>query len=369
MTGHGDLHNSHAMREQVQLTVDPTYRYKSLAIGPDEDDCRIRELYRPFLLPDVDATNDWVAQQELSTVLKMVESQILDKQGDRLRIPILYGSLRSRFPISNRVWRYGLAAKLDLAFVAFKTNAVGNLLRRLIQGSLEQYMRRTAPPEYHDILVPDFEFGAKRPILDHGYLENPTFLTVVGPDEVRTDSGETVRADVIVLANGFKTQGLLTPMIIKGRNGAVLPEVWQKPGSFASAYMGVCVADFPNLFLLTGPNTLPSGHSTLVGIECSVEYILRLIDPLIDEDTKTPRRASIQVKEAAQRVFNNRIQADMQGLVYTADVGNWYFDKRSGRNTLIWPGTQWAFWWSRCIRKPNWCDFDIAYKGDADVRQ
>ncbi|KAK4062767.1 hypothetical protein Purlil1_14189 [Purpureocillium lilacinum] len=96
MNGHGDLNNAHVMREVLQLTVDPTYRYRSLAIGPDEDDFRIRELYRPFLLSDAFATNDWVAQQELSTALKMVESQILGKQNDRLRILVLYGSLRSR---------------------------------------------------------------------------------------------------------------------------------------------------------------------------------------------------------------------------------------------------------------------------------
>jgi len=92
------------MREAVQLTVDPTYRFQSLAIGPDEDDCQIRELYRPFLLPDAFAADDWVAHQELSTALKMVESQILDKQQDRLRILVLYGSLRSRWvpPLTSR---------------------------------------------------------------------------------------------------------------------------------------------------------------------------------------------------------------------------------------------------------------------------
>lgn len=73
----------------------------------------------------------------------------------------------------------------------------------------------------------------------------------------------------------------------------------------------------------------------------------------------TPKRASIQVKESAQRAYNNRIQIKMQGLVYRAEVGNWYIDKKSGRNTLIWPATQLAFWWSRCVKKPDWSHFDI----------
>lgn len=69
--------------------------------------------------------------------------------------------------------------------------------------------------------------------------------------------------------------------------------------------------------------------------------------------------ARIQVRPSAQGSFNNWIQAKMQGLIYTANVQNWYVDRRSGRNTLIWPGTQLSFWWSRCVRKPRWSDFEI----------
>jgi len=121
------------------------------------------------------------------------------------------------------------------------------------------------------------------------------------------------------------------------------------------------VPDFPNLFLLTGPNTLPSGHSTLVGIECSVEYILRVISRLAKESTAT-KRVKAQVIPSAHKSFNGWVQAKMQGLVYTPNVRNWYVDSRSGRNTLIWPGTQLAFWWSRCVRKIRWSDFEIERK-------
>ncbi|KAL2193553.1 hypothetical protein P885DRAFT_45032 [Corynascus similis CBS 632.67] len=264
-----------------------------------------------------------------------------------------------------------LAAKLDLAFTAFTTSTVGQILRKALQKHLEDYIRRTAPSEYHDILIPDFDFGVKRPVLDHGYLStlhdprvkllrSPS-LEVIGPREIQAQDGETFQADVIILANGFKTQELLTPMTIVGQNGTELPKLWHQRGNFASAYMGVCVPDFPNLFLLTGPNTLPSGHSTLVGIECSVEYILRVISRLAKESTAT-KRVKAQVIPSAHKSFNGWVQAKMQGLVYTPNVRNWYVDSRSGRNTLIWPGTQLAFWWSRCVRKIRWSDFEIERK-------
>lgn len=95
MNGHGDLNNTHAARAITILVVDPKYDNKSLAIDAHEDEASIRERYRPFLLPTA-TEDDWVADLELATTLKMVESEILDKKQDRLRILVLYGSLRKR---------------------------------------------------------------------------------------------------------------------------------------------------------------------------------------------------------------------------------------------------------------------------------
>ncbi|KAF5965714.1 arsenic resistance [Fusarium coicis] len=96
MNGHGDLNNSHAGRKAVELTPDPTYAYRSLAIDPSKDDTEIQEKYRPFILEDKFFKDDWVAELELSTAIQMVQSEILDRDLDRLRILVLYGSLRSR---------------------------------------------------------------------------------------------------------------------------------------------------------------------------------------------------------------------------------------------------------------------------------
>jgi arsenic resistance protein ArsH len=96
MNGHGDLNNSHAARQVVELPVDPGYRYRSLAIEANDDDAAIRQLYRPFIMHESFAADDWVEHLELSTVLKLVESEILVKNQPRLRILVLYGSLRNR---------------------------------------------------------------------------------------------------------------------------------------------------------------------------------------------------------------------------------------------------------------------------------
>ena len=92
----GDLNNTAAAREIVQLAVDSEYQSRSFAISADKDDADVRARYRPFLLSDEISASDWVARLELSTALKTVDSEIMSQSKDRLKVLVLYGSLRTR---------------------------------------------------------------------------------------------------------------------------------------------------------------------------------------------------------------------------------------------------------------------------------
>ena len=91
----GDLNNTSAERPRLGIAVDQSYRNTSLAIPPSQDDLSVRTSYRPFLLENTE--NDWIAQLELSTVIKMVDLKVLQCGGDRLKVLVLYGSLRERY--------------------------------------------------------------------------------------------------------------------------------------------------------------------------------------------------------------------------------------------------------------------------------
>jgi hypothetical protein len=66
-----------------------------LAISEAEDDPDIRAKYRPFLLdPEIEA-KDWISQLELESVIGMSERQTASDS--RLKILVLYGSLRKRY--------------------------------------------------------------------------------------------------------------------------------------------------------------------------------------------------------------------------------------------------------------------------------
>lgn len=67
--------------------------HPSLAIPQNEDDAEIRQKYRPFILNDV--AEDWVSALELTTAMDLA-AQELQKPSSRLKVLVLYGSLRRR---------------------------------------------------------------------------------------------------------------------------------------------------------------------------------------------------------------------------------------------------------------------------------
>jgi len=91
----GDLNNLSSMRIVAPPIRDPEFAYLSLAIPASEDGAEVRSEYRPFLLSEEPQQTDWVSKLELATVTEMA-SHDLQATGERLKVLVLYGSLRSR---------------------------------------------------------------------------------------------------------------------------------------------------------------------------------------------------------------------------------------------------------------------------------
>jgi cyclohexanone monooxygenase len=82
---------------------------------------------------------------------------------------------------------------------------------------------------------------------------------------------QSYEVDAIVFATGFDAMtGTLLAIDPKGVGGRPLKDAWAEG---PKAYLGLAVADFPNLFLITGPGS-PSVLSNMINsIEQHVEWI------------------------------------------------------------------------------------------------
>ena len=101
-------------------------------------------------------------------------------------------------------------------------------------------------------------------------------------------SAEDFDFDALVLATGFDAMtGALLKMDIRGRGGRTLREAWE---AGPLTYLGLSVAGFPNLLLVTGPGSPSVLSNMLVSIEQHVDWMVSCLTHM-RESGLTARRA------------------------------------------------------------------------------
>ena len=234
--------------------------------------------------------------------------------------------------------------------------AANDQLRQLLTMSLKaQYAER---PDLLEKTLPTYPPAAKRILLDNGswpealQRDNVELITdgikEITPEGVVTEAGALVKVDVIIYGTGFHASEFLMPMEIVGRNGVTLTEQWDGD---ARAYLGITVPNFPNFFLLYGPNTnIVVNGSIIYFSECEVQYVLGCLRMLV----KDGRRA-MDCKQDVHDAYNERIDAaNLQRAWGASDVNSWYKNDR-GRVTQNWPFNLLDYW--QQTREPDPADY------------
>jgi len=250
--------------------------------------------------------------------------------------------LYRRFPILQRIpraWVY-ITRELLVPGLVYRPNML-RVLERISKRHMERQIR---DPELRRKVTPNYRLGCKRilptnkwyPALQRDNVELVTdSITEIRPEGVVTADGRVHELDVIVAATGFHVTDIPLAHHIYGRGGRNLGREWE--GS-PQAYRGTTIAGYPNLFWLVGPNTGLGHNSIVFMIEAQLNYI-------IDALRRIGRNRTIEVREDVQRRFNERIQAKMPKTVWTTGgCASWYIDAK-GRNTTIWPGFTFSYWW------------------------
>jgi 4-hydroxyacetophenone monooxygenase len=196
-------------------------------------------------------------------------------------------------------------------------------------------------------VVPDYPPWGKRMLRDNGWfkmlLRDNVELVNAGvtrfePDAVVDANGKRHPVDVVILATGFKPTEVLAPMSIVGRTGRTINDVWKAEG--ARAFMGMTVPEFPNLFILGGPNTgLSHGGGIFFYIEVQVRYVMQCLREMIERD-----KAVMEVRPEPHDEYNRRVDELHARMVWThPNVSNWYKNER-GRVVALAPFRIVDFW-------------------------
>ncbi|HMY97496.1 MAG TPA: NAD(P)/FAD-dependent oxidoreductase [Pseudomonadales bacterium] len=229
-------------------------------------------------------------------------------------------------------------------------------LREIEQLCLANLEENVTDPVLREKLRPHYRAACKRLIMSPDFyqaIQRPNAQLVTESIEaveaggVRTVDGVLHELDVLVLATGFQVDRFMRPIEVVGRNGMTLDEVWAKR---PSAYLAISIPDFPNLFMLNGPNG-PVGNFSLIDVaEIQFDYIMQLI-----EEARRRQAHQVSVKpQAAERFENERVEAT-RNTVWVSGCRSWYLDDRG--IPAAWP---WGFdRFREVMAQPKFEDFEL----------
>ncbi len=226
---------------------------------------------------------------------------------------------------------------------------------------LTRYIEQQLGDRVDDLLdkcLPDYPPYGKRMLLDNGWFAAVTREDVdlvtedvveVLPHGIVTASGEEHSADVLVLATGFKTLGMLWPMQVHGRDGVALRDVWGEDDP--RAYLGMTVPNFPNFFCLFGPNTL-SGHggSHVFSVELQVRYVMQLLKAMVERDLD-----AVEVRPEVHDAYNDALDDALAQTVWTHPGMTTYYRNSKGRIVVNIPWKNVEYW--RLTHVPDVAEF------------
>jgi cation diffusion facilitator CzcD-associated flavoprotein CzcO len=210
---------------------------------------------------------------------------------------------------------------------------------KMIEEGCKANLETVRDPELREKLRPNYRAACKRLVVSSDFYEaiqQPNAELVSAPIEcvepggVRTNDGILHELDVLALCTGFKADAFMRPMSVVGRDGHTLAQAWDpRP----NAYMSISIPDFPNFFMLNGPNG-PVGNFSLIEVaELQFGYILQLVERLQCGACReiSATRDAMDAHEAA------RTDA-AQHTVWMTGCRSWYLDDRGV--PAVWP---WSF--------------------------
>ncbi|MBI3214042.1 MAG: NAD(P)/FAD-dependent oxidoreductase [Mycobacterium sp.] len=252
------------------------------------------------------------------------------------RMPDQVQSLFAKVPATQQLARQALFWGHEASAAALVWNTP---LSRLVARLGKAHLRRTvADPWLRRQLTPDFTPGCKRMLVSSDYYpalqrDNCKLIdwpiATLSPAGIRTSDGIEHHLDAIVFATGYDVHLSGPPFDVTGINGRSLQQDW---AGHAEAYKSVSVHGYPNLFLMSGPNSGPGHNSLLVYVEGQLDYLVAGVSTILRSDLRY-----LDVRADVQRRYNERIQKRLRGTTWMSGCNSWYLTA-DGFNASMYPG-------------------------------
>jgi len=253
-----------------------------------------------------------------------------------VRMPAAVQSLFARVPATQEFARQALFWGHEASATALVWNTpLSSVVARISKAHLRH---QVADPWLRRQLTPNFTPGCKRMLVSSDYYpalqrDNCKLIdwpiATLSPAGIRTSDGVEHHLDAIVFATGYDVHLSGPPFPVTGTGGRSLQQEW---AGHAQAYKSASVHGYPNLFLMTGPNSGPGHNSLLVYVEGQLDYAVKGITTILRDDLR-----SLDVRANVQRRYNERIQRRLTRTTWMSGCTSWYLTA-DGFNASMYPG-------------------------------
>ena len=230
----------------------------------------------------------------------------------------------------------------------------------------EQIREIVRDPEVAAALSPDNVIGCKRLCLDTEYYETYNLphvkLVDINRDPierlfehgVKTQSTE-FEFDVVIFATGFDAMtGTLLRVDIRGNNGQSLREKWSEG---PKTYLGLTTANFPNMFMISGPGSPSVLTNMIVSIEQHVDWIAACLDYMCKHNHQ-----AISAESTAEEEWVAYVNAIADMTLYPT-CNSWYLGANiPGKPRVFMPHVGFPNYVQRCdeVVNNNYQGFELA---------
>lgn len=258
-------------------------------------------------------------------------------------VSVLERRVFRRLPVVQRMIRAGVYLGREMLVIGM---AKWPKALTLLRGLALRHLRKQVPdPLLRKSLTPTFIPGCKRLLLSNDYypaVAAPNCRLVIDPIAaftprgIRTADGTELDFDAVIMATGFRVTDHPMTGSIFGIDKRSLAEHWSQMGM--RAHRGTVIDGFPNMFLMTGPNTGIGHTSLLLMIEAQIGYIIEALRRM-----KTDGVDRFEVRPQVVEGYSAMIQRKMARTVWVSGgCVSWYLDSQ-GNNPTLWPDFTWRY--------------------------
>lgn len=214
--------------------------------------------------------------------------------------------------------------------------------------------------DLYERLIPDYAPWSRRMIVDGGWYQALTEDHVelvtekidhLDHNAIVTADGVRHEVDVIISASGFSVSRYMHPIEVRGRGGLTLEDYWDSSGLGPRAYLSMAVPNFPNLFIMYGPNG-QGGAAFPANMELWARYIGGILVELLESGS-----SSLEVKEEVFEAHNALLDSRTARMIFM-DAGERNYYVSNGRVSVMaaWSGEE---HWDH-MTKPDLRDYHLS---------